>query len=79
VRSIKKNRQFLAKPAEIRYCFSESRLAQLTLPVGVARPGLWRQDRKMARKWRRNQLKSLKTDSEIASRWLAIVKDSAAS
>jgi hypothetical protein len=32
----------------------------------------------MARKWRRNQLKSLKTDSEIASRRLAIVKGSAA-
>src|ERR1700693_1833901 len=38
------------------------------------RPGLWHQDRKMARKWRRNRLKSLKTDSETASRRLAIVK-----
>jgi hypothetical protein len=78
VRSIKKNRQFLANSEGTWYCFSEIRLARLTHPMGVARPGLRRQDRKMARKWRRNQLKSLKTDSEMASRRLAIVKGSAA-
>jgi hypothetical protein len=45
-RSIKKDRQFLAKSAGDRYCFSEGRLARLALPSGEARPGLWPQGAK---------------------------------
>jgi hypothetical protein len=67
VHSIKKNRRFLAKSGEIGDGFSESRFARLTLPTGMAKPGLWRRVKKMTREWRRKPLKSLKTDSEMAS------------
>ena len=76
---LRKIDNFLPSRRRTGIVFQKVDFARLTLPVGVTRPGLWRQKRKMARKWRRNWLKSLKTDSEMASRRLAIVRDPAPS
>jgi hypothetical protein len=69
----KENRQFLDKLVEAKYCFSEMPRANATgashgrptTRASALRTG-------MALKWRRKPLKSLKTDSEMAIRQLAV-------
>ena len=74
VRSIKKNRQFLAKSAGTWYCFSESRLSPADASRGGSATRALAPEKEMDRKWRRKPLESLKTDSEMASRRLTVVK-----
>jgi hypothetical protein len=54
------------------YFFSEKsdKFAEIS---HTPREGLPQQETGMARKWRRKPLKSLKTDSEMASRWLTVL------
>jgi hypothetical protein len=65
-RSIKKNRQFLAKPAGAWYCFSERRSARLALLISDTEPGHRRLKQGTTRKWRRKPLKSRKMGSAAA-------------
>jgi hypothetical protein len=69
----KENRQVLDNLVGAKYCFSElPGQTRLALPMGGAQLGLRRSGLGMARKWRRKPLKSLKTDSEMAIRQLAV-------
>jgi hypothetical protein len=61
----KKNRQFLAKPAGMRYGFSESLIYSARTSHGRRASGAFGEEQGTTREWRGKPLKLLKTDSKI--------------